>query len=66
MTGALFALVLTVGLSNGDFQDVVLGVYETQQQCEAAAEEQQVAGECFPIERIIRADEQPAGYPADL
>lgn len=66
MTGALFALVLTVGLTNGDFQDVVVGVYETQQQCEAAAIEQQITGECFPVERIVRADEQPAGYSADL
>lgn len=57
---ALFALVLTVGMTNGDFQDVVVGVYETQEQCEAAAVEQQVAGECFPVERIVRADEQHA------
>lgn len=57
----LFALVLTVGLTNGDFQDVVVGVYDNLQQCEAAAVEQQVAGECFPAERIVRADEQPAG-----
>lgn len=57
----LFALVLTVGLTNGDFQDVVVGVYDNLQQCEAAAVEQQVVGECFPVERIVRADEQPAG-----
>lgn len=57
----LFALVLTVGLTNGDFQDVVVGVYDNLQQCEAAAVEQHVAGECFPVERIVRADEQPAG-----
>lgn len=57
----LFALVLTVGLTNGDFQDVVIGVYDSLQQCEAAAVEQQVTGECFPFERIVRADEQPAG-----
>lgn len=62
----LFALVLAVGLINGDFQDVVVGVYETQQQCESAAVEQQVAGECFPVERIVRADEKPAGHPASF
>lgn len=56
----LFALVLTVGMTNGDFQDVVLGVYESQQQCESAAVEQHVAGECFPVEGIVRADEVPA------
>jgi hypothetical protein len=27
----LFALVLTVGLTNGDFQDVVVGVYDNLQ-----------------------------------
>ncbi|WP_154056397.1 DUF1482 family protein [Pseudescherichia vulneris] len=56
----LFALVLTVGMTNGDFQDVVLGVYEDQRQCEAAAVEQHVAGESFEIERIVRNGEQPA------
>lgn len=62
----LFALVLTVGLTNGDFQDVVLGVYESQQACEAAAVDQQVAGECFEVEGIVRGGEQPAGYEANL
>ncbi|MGK9173353.1 YebW family protein [Yokenella regensburgei] len=62
----LFALVLTVGMTNGDFQDVVLGVYESQQACEAAAVEQQVSGECFEIEGIVRGGEQPAGYNANL
>ncbi|POU03497.1 DUF1482 domain-containing protein [Escherichia sp. ESNIH1] len=62
----LFALVLTVGMTNGDFQDVVLGVYEDQRQCEAAAVEQHVAGECFEVERIVRADEMPAGTTVHL
>lgn len=56
----LFALVLTVGMTNGDFQDVVLGLYEDQRQCEAAAVEQHVAGECFEVERIIRNGVKPA------
>lgn len=56
----LFALVLTIGMTNGDYQDVVLGVYDNQQQCQLAAEEQQVNGDCFPVERIIRDGEQPA------
>lgn len=62
----LFALVLTVGMTNGDFQDVVLGVYENERQCEAAAVEQQVAGNCYPVERIVRADEVPAGTNVHL
>lgn len=56
----LFALVLTIGMTNGDFQDVVLGVYETHSQCEAAATEQRVAAECYPVEAIVRANEVPA------
>ena len=62
----LFALVLTVGMTNGDFQDVVLGVYEDQRQCEAAADEQQVAGNCYPVDRIVRADEVPADTAVHL
>ncbi|ATX93023.1 MULTISPECIES: DUF1482 family protein [Citrobacter freundii complex] len=56
----LFALVLTIGMTNGDFQDVVLGVYGDQQQCEQAVAEQQVSGSCYPVERIISSDELPA------
>lgn len=56
----LFALVLTIGMTNGDFQDVVLGVYDNQQQCEAAAVEQQVNGECYPVDGIVHAEEHPA------
>lgn len=29
----LFALVLTVAMTNGDYQDVILGVYDSQQEC---------------------------------
>ncbi|HDS1113658.1 TPA: DUF1482 family protein [Pluralibacter gergoviae] len=57
---ALFALVLTIGMTNGDYQDVVLGVYDNQQQCQLAMQEQQINGECFPVERIVRNGEQPA------
>lgn len=56
----LFALVLTIAMTNGEFQDVVLGVYDSQEQCEQAAVEQRVNGECFPVEGIIRAGELPA------
>ena len=56
----LFALVLTIGMTNGDFQDVVLGVYGDQKLCEQAAVEQQVSGSCYPVERISSSDELPA------
>ncbi|MDA8500714.1 DUF1482 family protein [Citrobacter sp. Igbk 17] len=56
----LFALVLTIGMTNGDFQDVVLGVYGDQNLCEQAAVEQQVSGNCYPVDGIIRSEEDPA------
>ena len=58
--GTLFALVLTIGMTNGEFQDVVLDVYDSQQQCEQAAIDQHVSGDCYPVERIVRSDEVPA------
>jgi hypothetical protein len=58
--GPLFALVLTIGMTNGDFQDIVIGVYDSQVQCEQAAVEQRVNGECFPVEGIISGGELPA------
>ncbi|WP_334141338.1 DUF1482 family protein [Atlantibacter hermannii] len=58
--GTLFALVLTVATTSSEYQDMVLGVYESQQLCEAAATEQQVAGECWPVEGIVRNGEIPA------
>lgn len=58
--GVLFALVLTIGMTNGDFQDVVLGVYDSQQQCEQAAIDQQVSGHCYPVDKVVRSEEVPA------
>lgn len=57
----LFALVLTIAMTNGDYQDVVLGVYDNRMACETAATEQQVIAECFEVDRIIPGSEQPAG-----
>ena len=58
--GSLFALVLTISMTNGEFQDVVLDVYDDQQQCEQAAIDQKVSGNCYPVERIISSEELPA------
>ena len=33
--GALYALVLTITMTNGDYQDAVVGIFDNQQQCEA-------------------------------
>lgn len=57
----LFALVLTVAMTNGEYQDAVIGVYNTEAQCQQAAFEQGVNGNCYPVEAIVRAGEQPAG-----
>jgi len=58
--GPLFGLVLTIGMTNGEFQDVVLDVYDSQQQCEQAAIDQKVSGNCYPVEQIVRSEEVPA------
>lgn len=56
--GTLFALVLTVAMTNGDYQDLILGVYDTEAQCKREAQEQQIPPDCFPVEKIISADDQ--------
>lgn len=58
--GALFALVLTVAMTNGEYQDVILGVYDSHQECSQAAVEQKVAAECWPVDGIIKNGEFPA------
>ncbi|WP_285130849.1 DUF1482 family protein [Leclercia adecarboxylata] len=47
-------------MTNGEFQDVVLDVYDSQQQCEQAAIDQKVSGDCYPVEQIVRSEEVPA------
>lgn len=58
----LFALVLTVAMTNGDYHDVILGIYDSQQECQSAAIEQKVNGECWPVDGIIRNREWPASH----
>lgn len=62
--GALYALVLTITMTNGDYQDAVVGIFDNQQQCEAAASAQMGVTNCYPVEGIIHGDETPAGYDA--
>ncbi|AMX04547.1 hypothetical protein A0R60_0233 [Enterobacter asburiae] len=47
-------------MTNGDYQDVILGVYDSQQECSQAATEQKVSAECWPVESILRNGEFPA------
>ncbi|EMH8124534.1 DUF1482 family protein [Klebsiella pneumoniae] len=53
MTGSLFALVLTVSMLTGGNQDVLLGVYDSENDCKAAAEEQHVKAECYPLKGVL-------------
>ncbi len=54
----LFALVLSIGMTDGSYQDVVVDVYDSFSQCRSAAAEQRVDGECYPIDDIIQGDDQ--------
>lgn len=51
-----FALVLTIVMTDGEYQDVVIDVYDNQQQCQAAAVEQKINAECWPVKDIIHND----------
>ncbi|EOA4403829.1 DUF1482 family protein [Citrobacter amalonaticus] len=58
MTSSLFALVLTITMANGDYQEAVLGVYGSERECLSAASEQSSVTNCYPVEAIIPADDQ--------
>ncbi|EIQ0380179.1 DUF1482 family protein [Escherichia coli] len=57
------ALTLTVFLNMGEPVDVVTGIYGSMKECMAAADEQKIPGNCYPVEKIIGRDKQeiPAG-----
>ncbi|HHN9983137.1 TPA: DUF1482 family protein [Escherichia coli] len=59
----IWASVLTVFMYGGEPVDMVTGMYDSEKECIAAMAEQKIAGECFPVEKIIRMDnnEIPAG-----
>ncbi|CAD6111664.1 phage protein [Escherichia coli] len=58
-----FALVLTVFLVSGEPVDMVTGVYSSMKECIAAADEQKIPSNCYPVDKVIRMDnnEVPAG-----
>ncbi|PNF10512.1 DUF1482 domain-containing protein [Enterobacter cancerogenus] len=60
----LYALVLTVFLNTGEAQEQVIDIYDSHSECVNAAKEQNIAGDCYPVEAIIpmNASEIPAGY----
>ncbi|EFJ2948270.1 DUF1482 family protein [Escherichia coli] len=57
------ALTLTVFLNTGEPVDVVTGIYGSMKECMAAAAEQKIPGNCYPVNKVIRMDnnEVPAG-----
>jgi hypothetical protein len=58
MTAAMWALVLTQVLSNGQHTDVVIDVFDSQAQCEKVIYEQRYFnGNCYPVEKIIPREE---------
>ncbi|EFA3721366.1 DUF1482 family protein [Escherichia coli] len=58
-----FALVLTVFLVSGEPVDMVTGVYDSMKECMAAAAEQKIPGNCYPVDKVIHMNnnEVPAG-----
>ncbi|EPR9225494.1 DUF1482 family protein [Citrobacter amalonaticus] len=62
--GTLYALVLTIAMANGDYQEAVIGVFGSERECLSAASEQSSVTNCYPVDDIIHADETPAGYNA--
>ncbi|EEV5998702.1 TPA: DUF1482 family protein [Escherichia coli] len=59
----LFALVLTVYINTGESLDVITGMYNSMKECMAAAEEQKIPGNCYPVDKVIHQNnkEIPAG-----
>jgi hypothetical protein len=45
---SFFALIVTVCALTGECSDIMLGVYQTESGCDAAAKEQHVKGVCYP------------------
>ncbi|MEH1301006.1 DUF1482 family protein [Raoultella ornithinolytica] len=61
---SLFALVLSISMTVGGTQEVLLGVYDSEQACKSAAAEQDVKGECYPLKGLL--EEHPAGFTAQM
>ncbi|HDN2995884.1 DUF1482 family protein, partial [Escherichia coli] len=49
----VFALILTVFLVSGESVDIAVSVHRTMQECMAAATEQKIPGNCYPVDKVI-------------
>ncbi|BCM40319.1 DUF1482 family protein [Escherichia coli] len=58
-----FALVLTVFLNTGEPLDLIVDIRDSMEECMAAADEQKIPGNCYPVDKVIHQDnnEIPAG-----
>ncbi len=55
---SLFTLIVSVCALTGECSDIMLGIYQSEKVCEAAAAEQHVKGACYPYKAAD--DQQPA------
>jgi hypothetical protein len=47
--GTLYALVLTIVMANGDYQEAVIGVFGSLRECETASSEQSSITNCYRV-----------------
>ncbi|WP_247182089.1 DUF1482 family protein [Escherichia coli] len=54
---------MTVFLNTGEPVDLVIDIYGSMKECMAAAAEQKIPGNCYPVDKVIHMDnnEIPAG-----
>ncbi|ENC8495984.1 DUF1482 family protein, partial [Escherichia coli] len=50
------ALTLTVFLNTGEPVDMVIDIYGSMKECMAAAAEQKIPGNCYPVDKVIHMD----------
>ncbi|GCJ47447.1 hypothetical protein BvCmsOUP048_00837 [Escherichia coli] len=48
-----FALVLTVFLNTGEPVDLAIGIHDSMKECMAAAAEQKIPGNCYPVDKVF-------------
>lgn len=56
--GTLYALVLTIFMANGDYQEAVIGVFGSLRECESASSEQSSITHCQPVKDITSGFDQ--------
>lgn len=59
----VFALVINVFLITGEPTEAVISLHDTEADCIAAAEEQKIPGDCYPVNKPVdlESGEIPAG-----